>query len=302
MSLSSTRLSKRASLLHLSALKLAQSMRSGNFKSLYRGQGIEFQDVRDYLPGDNVRLIDWNVTARMGRAFIKQYNEDRELSVLIILDCSPSMYLPIQNKSKLSCAIETAAMLLLACKQNDGAIGAVFFDGKIQFSCPPKSGRENSMMLLSKFDTLDSNSHASVTEGSERENGSALTTALKGAAKILKKRSLVFVISDFRTTGWEEHMARLSQKNDVVSIRITDSYDKKLPKMGTTAFFDTETHKKRIFPTLSKDFAQKWEEAERKRSQTWKDSCTKHGAYPLMLSTEDDCVHILSQFFDSTKG
>ena len=164
------RLAKRASQLRLSAISLAENMRNGSFKSLYRGQGIEFSDVREYLHGDNVRAIDWNVTARMGRAFIKQYEEDRELSVFLILDCSRSMRLGTAH-TRLEKATEAAALLLLACEHNAGAIGAVFFDGKIQFSCPPKPGRENSMMILSKLDKIDSDEESEKTPECDYRHG-----------------------------------------------------------------------------------------------------------------------------------
>lgn len=289
--MNTTRLAKRASQLRLNAITLAENMRNGSFKSLYRGQGIEFSDVREYQPFDNVRAIDWNVTARMGRTFIKQYEEDRELSVLIILDCSRSMEISSQNGTRLNAACEAAALLLLACEHNAGAIGAVFFDGKILFSCEPKGGRENSMMILSKLDKIE------YRDEEEKSDGSVLPNALKGAAKLLKKRSLVFILSDFRSSKWEKPFAQLAQKNDVVAIRITDSTDTELPQMGTVPFFDPESKKRGIFPTLSKKFRQEWFEANRQRIDLWKDYCVKHGANPILLSTAEDCVLVLSRFF-----
>ncbi|WP_296322643.1 DUF58 domain-containing protein [uncultured Treponema sp.] len=284
------RLAQRASSLRLAAITLAENMRNGSFKSLYRGQGIEFSDVREYLNGDNVRSIDWNVTARMGRPFIKQYEEDRELSVFLILDCSRSMELG-SDVTRLSLAQEASALLLLACEHNAGAMGAVFFDGKIQFSCPPKAGRENSMMILSKLDKIDS-----ILE-SEKTDGSALSNAINGAAKLLKKRSLVFILSDFRSSRWEKPFARLAQKHDVVALRITDPSDSELPEIGTIPFYDAESKKKSLFPTLSRRFKAQWREANQKRSEQWKDFCSKHGAFPLTISTQEDAVSTLQRFF-----
>ena len=284
------RLAQRASSLRLAAITLAENMRNGSFKSLYRGQGIEFSDVREYLNGDNVRSIDWNVTARMGRPFIKQYEEDRELSVFLILDCSRSMELG-SDVTRLSLAQEASALLLLACEHNAGAMGAVFFDGKIQFSCPPKAGRENSMMILSKLDKIDS-----IPE-SEKSDGSALSNAINGAAKLLKKRSLVFILSDFRSSRWEKPFARLAQKHDVVALRITDPSDRELPEIGTIPFYDAESKKKSLFPTLSRRFKAQWREANQKRSEQWKDFCSKHGAFPLTISTQEDAVSTLQRFF-----
>ena len=290
MPMNTTRLAKKASQLRLSAISIAENMQNGSFKSLYRGQGIEFSDVREYLHGDNVRSIDWNVTARMGRAFIKQYEEDKELSVFLILDCSRSMESGLDS-SRLSQAQEAAALLLLAAEHISGAIGAVFFDGKIQFSCEPKAGRENSMMILSKLDKLDS------TPEDEKTGGSVLPNAITGAAKLLKKRSLVFILSDFRSAKWEKPFARLAQKNDVIAVKITSPTDSELPNIGTVPFFDPETNKKGLFPTLSKRFKHEWREANRQRTDSWKDFCIKHGASPVLLSTEDDAALVLSRFF-----
>lgn len=290
MPMNTTRLAKKASQLRLSAISLAENMRNGSFKSLYRGQGIEFSDVREYLHGDNVRSIDWNVTARMGRAFIKQYEEDKELSVFLILDCSRSMESGLAS-SRLSQAQEAAALLLLAAEHISGAIGAVFFDGKIQFSCAPKAGRENSMMILSKLDKLDS-----ITD-EEKTDGSVLPNAITGAAKLLKKRSLIFIFSDFRSAKWEKPFAQLAQKNDVIAVKITSPTDSELPNMGTVPFFDPETKKLGIFPTLSKRFKHEWREANMQRTELWKEFCIKHGATPVILSTEDDAALVLSRFF-----
>ncbi len=285
------KLSRRAARLKFSSIFLSENMRNGNFKSLYRGQGIEFSDVRDYLPGDNVRAIDWNVTAKMGRPFIKQYEEDKELSIFIILDDSVSMESGSRGKSKTQTAREAAALILLAAEKNAGSTGAVFFDGAIKFSCHPKPGREHAMMILSKLDKLDS------AEEYVRTNGSVLGNAIKGAGKILRKRSLVFLISDFRAAGWEKPFAQLSQKHDVIAVRMTDSTDSELPEIGTVPFFDSESKKTQVFPTSSKKFKMAWFEDNRARTDYWRDYCSKHGAHPLTLSTAEDPVTVLTKFF-----
>jgi len=291
MSIDTPRLAKKASQLRLAAISLAESMRNGSFKSLYRGQGIEFSGVREYLPFDNVRSIDWNVTSRMGKAFVKQYEEDRELSVFLILDCSRSMQTGSGEATRLQTASEAAALLILAAEQNSGAAGAVFFDGEIKFSIAPKSGRGNISVILSKLNKIDS-----IPE-SEKKDGSCLQNAIQGAAKLLRKRSLIFILSDFRTSKWEKSFARLAQKNDVVAIRITDSTDTELPQIGTLPFVDPETRQSAFFPTLSKRFRSEWREANRQRLDLWKEFCIKHGASPLLLSTAEDPALVLSKFF-----
>ena len=177
---------KKASYLRIVAYDLAEGMKSGNFRSLYRGQGIEFSGVRDYIRGDDIRSIDWNVTARMGRPYVKVFEEERELQIFIVVDSSLSMQLKTERRTKYETAAEAAALVTIASEMNGCPVGAVFFDGAIHFSCAPRLGREQTMLILTRLDKLPEKS----------ETGSVLGNALTGAGKLLKKRSLVFVLSD----------------------------------------------------------------------------------------------------------
>ena len=282
-------LSKRSSLLRLSAGVIAESLRNGNFKSAMKGQGIEFRDVREYFPQDNVRSIDWNVTARMGKAFVRQYEEDKELHVFFVLDRSLSMFAPSKGRSRIETAAETAALLLFAAEQNNSSVGAVFFDNKITFSTMARPGFHNAMTIFSLLCRVDENI----------KPGSFLPNALCGAEKLLKRRSLVFVISDFRVGGWKTSLARLAQKNDLVAIRITDALDTQLPEMGLASFVDVESGKSKKFPSSSKKFKKEWFEYARKQVDDWQSFCTHHGAFPLAVSTADDCAVVLGRFFAS---
>lgn len=280
-------LSKKARLLHLSALSLAEGMRNGSFHSLYKGQGIEFRGVREYLKGDDVRTIDWNVTARMGHPFVKVFEEDRELDVFIIVDTSCSMLLGSGKQTKLEKALECASLLTIASYHNASPVGAVLFDGKIHFSCSPKSGREQMMLLLSQFEKKYDNG----------VNGSALDNALLGAGKLLKKRTLVMVFSDFRTSDWLDSFGQLCHKHDVVAVRIEDSLDSKLPSVGSILFKDLESDYTCMLPTSSPALRKSWAESNKSRIDSWKYECIRHGGIPLLVSTDKDSVHELSGFF-----
>ena len=300
---------RRASLLRITANSLAESMHNGSFRSLYRGHGIEFDGVREYLAGDDIRTIDWNVTARMDRPFVKQFEEERELSVFLVLDCSLSMCTGRGRRNgardggsrgtpsgletpctRIETAAETAALLTLASEQNASPVGAVFFDGQIRFSCAPKRGRDQAMLLLSKFDSLEPDG------GTE---GSVLGTALAGAGKLLRRRSLVFVLSDFRSTGWERPFAMLAVKHDVVAVCIIDEQDEQLGKMGTLPFYDVESGLLRCLPTSSAEFQNAWRTAGRQRLELWKNTCKKRGGYPVVISTADRPDQVLNRFFSS---
>ena len=279
-------LSQKASYLRVAAGCLADSMRTGGFKSLYRGQGVEFSGVREYLRGDDVRAIDWNVTARMGKPYVKMFEEEHELQIFLIVDRSSSMFIGSKGKVKYETAAEAAALLSLAAELNESPVGAVFFDGKIHFSCAPEAGRTQSMHLLTRLDEVD-----------HTVRGSVLGNAITGAVKLLKHHSLVFVISDFRNAGWEEPFKLLCQKNDVAAIRITDPNDWEMPEVGVSPFIDSETGKRLVLPTLSQVFKSAWRDDYRKRSAKLEKLCASHDAGCVSISTEEDVVRQLSVFF-----
>ncbi len=280
-------ISLRASLLHLSSLSLAEKMKSGSFKSLYRGQGIEFSGVREYLVGDDVRAIDWNVTARMSKPFVKVFDEEKELDVFIIVDSSFSMDSGSKNQSKLETAMECASLISLASFYNSSPVGAVIFDGGLEFFCAPSPGKNHSFLLLSQFEK----------ERANRKVGSAIDSAIRGAEKLLKKRSLVFVISDFRSVGWQSSFARLCRKNDVIAIRITDEKDSSLPSVGSVLFTDPETSYSSLLPTSSRKFLDAWKESDEKRKEGWVKDCVRRGGIPLSISTSLDPAAVLIHFF-----
>lgn len=285
------RLLQKSRYLEIKARTLAEGMKSGSFRSLYRGQGIEMSAVRDYIRGDDIRAIDWNVTARMGKPYVKIFEEHRELQIFLILDNSLSMKCPVKKgPTRYETASEAAALLTFAAELNECPIGAVFFDGKINLALPPLWGREQTMVILSNLENR--------TENEEPVAGSALDSALNGAGKRLKKRSLIFILSDFRTTGYEKSLGILAQKHDVVALRITDPTDEKLPASGTFPFVDAETGITRIYPSSSGNFVKAWKNENEKRTKAFRDFCSKHGVLCTELSTQDDPLKVLSGIFE----
>ncbi|MEE0879113.1 MAG: DUF58 domain-containing protein [Treponemataceae bacterium] len=283
----SNTLAKSAASLRLRARSIAEGLRQGNFSSMFKGQGIDFAGVREYLHGDDIRSIDWNVTARMGRPFVKLYDEEREQIVFFIVDRSLSMETGSSNLTRLNLASETGALLLLAANSNSCPVGCVFFDGKINFSCMPKNSLDQTMLILSKF----ANREEKVS------TGSALASAIKGAEQILKNRSMIFILSDFRCPDYQDNLARLSQKHDVVAIRFTDANDFELPDFGMIGVQDPETNEKRTYPTFSSNFKRSWRENSNNVLERWKHMCKKNGVIPLIISTADDPALRLSRFF-----
>ncbi len=280
---------KKALYLRLMAENIAEGMKSGNFRSLYRGQGIEFAGVREYNRGDDIRTIDWNVTARMGRPYIKIFEEERELQIFLIVDSSRSMQLETaaDRRTKYAAAAEAAALVAIAAEINACPAGAVFFDGAINFSAEPALGKENTMQILNHLDRLPESP----------VSGSVLPGAITAAAKVLRKRTLVFILSDFRCAGWEKPLINLAQKNDVIAINLHDATDEELPSLGTVKFMDVETGRKMSLPSSSPAFKKEWRNYNEMNQNRWQDFCIKHGIMPVILDTKTEPVQVLNQIF-----
>ena len=280
---------KKALYLRLMAEDIAEGMKSGNFRSLYRGQGIEFAGVREYNRGDDIRTIDWNVTARMGRPYIKIFEEERELQIFLIVDSSRSMQLEnaTDRRTKYAAAAETAALVAIAAEINACPTGAVFFDGAINFSAEPALGKENTMQILNHLDRLPPSP----------VSGSVLPNAITAAAKVLRKRTLVFILSDFRCADWEKPLINLAQKNDVIAINLHDAADEELPSLGTVKFMDVETGRKMSLPSSTTAFKKEWRNYNEMNQNRWQDFCIKHGIMPVVLDTKTEPVQVLNQIF-----
>ena len=279
---------KKAAYLRIASADLAEGMKSGNFRSLYKGQGIEFSGVRDYIRGDDVRSIDWNVTARMGRPYVKVFEEERELQIFIIVDNSFSMQLGNDSYTKYESSAEAAALLTIASEMNGCPVGAVFFDGAIYFSCAPKLGREQTMLILNHLDKGPK----------ENIKGSVLESALNVTGKLLRKRSLVFIFSDFRSSHWEDSLISLAQKNDVVAFRMWNSFDEQLPQIGYAPFTDCESDLVMHLPTTSSQLKKEWRLQNESNTKQWQTLCLKHGVVPIVFKTTDEPFQVLNAVFD----
>lgn len=286
-------LAKKSKFLRLNAQNLAEGMKLGNFRSLFRGQGIEFSGVRDYVRGDDVRSIDWNVTARMARPFVKVFEEERELQIFLVVDASLSMKTGSRNRSKLESACEAASLITLASEINASPVGMVLFDGVTSFSCIPRTGREQIMHILDRLDKADNR------EDKPQEKGSALGQAISVASRMLNKRSLVFILSDFLVSPelYQKQLGILAQKNDVIAIKLTGDFDKSLPKFGTVPFMDVETGQTMRLPTGSQRFEKEWTTDYQRREKIWHDFCIKHNIRPVLMKSSEDEFHVLQTLF-----
>ena len=273
----------KANYLRLIAADLADSMKNGSFASLYKGQGMEFAGVREYIRGDDVRTIDWNVTARMSRPYIKQFEESRELQIFIILDASASMQIVNHKQTKYEKAAEAAAILALAAEINACPAGAVLFDGQIYYSTKPRLNKTQTMQIITELDRPPL----------KTAQGSVLANAISGAGKLLHSHSLVCIFSDFRAAGWEKPLTSLAQKNQVIAFRMTSEADGKLPSIGNAVFKDSESELETELPSSSADFQKKFKAYNQEHEKKWKNFCIAHGIQPIVFDISQESLKVL---------
>ncbi|HKP15560.1 MAG TPA: DUF58 domain-containing protein [Gemmatimonadaceae bacterium] len=221
---------RQVKLLELQTRGLVNSLFTGEYRSVFKGQGMEFAEVREYQAGDEVRSIDWNVTARMRRPFVKRYIEERELTVMLAVDLSGSERFGTRGRFKSELASELAAVLAMSAIRNNDRVGAVLFTDRIEHVVPPRKGRRHALRLMRDLLVFE-------PTGSRTD----LPAALEFTGKMLAHKSIIFVVSDFQAEELEHPLKLLAQRHDVVAVTVDDPSERTLPDIGLARFVDPET-------------------------------------------------------------
>jgi uncharacterized protein (DUF58 family) len=221
---------RQVKLLELQTRGLVNSLFTGEYRSVFKGQGMEFAEVREYQVGDEVRSIDWNVTARMRRPFVKRYIEERELTVMLAVDLSGSERFGTRGRFKSELASELAAVLAMSAIRNNDRVGAVLFTDRIEHVVPPRKGRRHALRLMRDLLVFE-------PAGSRTD----LPAALEFTMKMLTHKSIIFVVSDFQAEDLEHPLKLLAQRHDVVAVTVDDPSEQTLPDIGLARFVDPET-------------------------------------------------------------
>ena len=221
---------RQVKLLELRTRGLVNSLFTGEYRSVFKGQGMEFAEVREYQPGDEVRSIDWNVTARMGKPYVKRYIEERELTVMLAVDLSGSERFGTRARFKSELASELAAVLAMSAIRNNDRVGAVLFTDRIEHVVPPRKGRRHALRLMRDLLVFE-------PEG----KGTDLAAALEYTGKMLSHKAIIFVVSDFQAAELEQPLKLLAQRHDVVAVTVDDPSEQELPDIGLARFIDPET-------------------------------------------------------------
>ena len=265
-------------------------MFTGEYQSAFKGKGMSFREVREYSPGDDVRFMDWNVSARFSHPYTKVFEEERELSVILLVDTSTSNLFGTVGRRKKDLIIEMAAIITFSAINNNDKVGVVFFSNKIEKFIAPKKGRPHALYIVRELLSVDPTS-----------KGTNVDAALQYFNGISRQRSIAFILSDFIDSGYSEDLKVVSKKHDVIGLRVYDQMDSSLPDVGLMQTMDAETGSIRLIDTSSKVTRHNYHQHFMKQTEITKRNFIKAGADLLHIKTSDDYVKILQQFFHNRK-
>lgn len=274
-------------MLEIKTKHLTKEVLSGEYHAAFKGRGMAFSEVRNYQRGDEIRTIDWNVTARFNEPYVKVFEEERELSVFLLVDISSSMNFGANEKSKRDLALELSAVLSFSAISNNDKVGGVFFSNELEKFIPPGKGRKHALSILSELIYHENKS-----------TKTDLNAALKFVQHVAKKRSVVFVISDFiHTDNISDALSRLKRKHDVIALKIRDEAELKLPKLGFLPLKNLETGKWNWVNTRSKSTKELFKAQYERQDAAFFQDLKKRGIDGISIHTTDDFYPSLVELF-----
>lgn len=265
---------------------LVNDVFSGEYHSVFKGRGMEFAEVREYEPGDEIRSIDWNVTARLGRPYIKRFIEERELTVILMADVSASGHFGTANQMKSEITAEICALLAYAAIQNNDRVGLLMFTDQIENYIPPKKGRTHILRVIRE-----------VLYNQPGHTGTDLTQALEYLNRLLTRRSIVFILSDFLTEDYMKPLRVASKRHDVVAVTITDPRELSLPGVGLIELQDAETGEEVLVDTGDAGWRRQYAEYNEALREARDQQFRVTGVDAIHIRTDEPYIDPLLQFF-----
>jgi len=259
---------------------------AGEYTSAFKGHGMEFEEVRAYQPGDDIKSIDWNVTARTGEPYIKRFREERELTVLLVLDLSASGNFGSTGKKRNDIAAEICAVLSFSAIKNNDRVGLIVFTEDVEMFIPPGKGLTHTMRIIREILAFN-----------PKGKGTSISNALTYLGKVQQKNAVVFLISDFIDRGYDKKLKIMSEKHDLVAISISDPLERDLPDCGLVTIRDAETGQLRTIDSSSKSLRLQWRRAASERIDSIRKIMISLGLDHVHLDTGGDWIHTLSLFF-----
>src|SRR5215468_1204868 len=272
--------------LQLKARRAVEDLLGGEYHSVFKGAGIAFEEVREYQPGDDIRAIDWNVTARMGHPFIKRFIEERELTVFLAVDCSSSHQFGTRAQQKREVAAELAAVLAFSAISNNDRVGLVQFTDRIERFLPPRKGTRHVLRLI-----------RDVLFYQPEHHGTSLREGLDYLNRVLHRRTIVFLLSDFLDEGFEKSFKRTGRRHDLIALRITDPREEELPSVGLLELEDAETGERLLLDTGSRKVREAYRDAAVRRREAVRQLARQARTDLIDASTDGGHLDALIRFF-----
>jgi uncharacterized protein (DUF58 family) len=277
---------KKVKELEIISKKITTHLFTGEYHSAFKGKGMSFREVREYYQGDDIRFIDWNVSARYAHPFTKVFEEERELTVVLLVDVSASSLFGTLHTTKRDLITEIGAVLTFSAVNNDDKVGVIFFSDKIEKYIPPKKGKQHALYIVRELLTAE-----------PKRTGTDINEALKLFSRANNHKSIAFIMSDFIDENYEDKLRVMSSKHDVIGLKIYDKMDMQLPDVGLLEVEDLESGKRQWLDTSDAMVRYNYQQKFFQHSESCKNIFQKSGADLLHLRTDEDYVKILQQFF-----
>jgi uncharacterized protein (DUF58 family) len=277
---------RRVRRLEIRTRRLVEESLAGSYHSVFKGRGMEFSEVREYVPGDDVRTIDWNVSARMGHPFVKKFAEERELTVVLVVDASGSERFGSGPATKMEMSAEISALLAFSAIRNNDRVGLLLFTDRVELFLPPRKGREHGLRVLRE-----------VLAFQPRGHGTRIGRALEFLQRVVTKRAVIFLVSDFQDDGFERPLRVAAHKHDLVAVSVADPREARLPDVGLLNVIDPESGERGLIDSGSARVRLAYAEAARQRAEQLRATVRRCGVDLLELSTVEPYELPLSRFF-----
>ena len=290
MPLTTAEIIKKVKELEIISRKITTQLFTGEYHSAFRGKGMRFREVREYYHGDDVRFIDWNVSARYAHPFTKVFEEERELTVILLVDISASSLFGTIHQNKKDLITEIGAVLTFSAISNNDKVGVIFFSDKIEKYIPPKKGKEHALYIVRQLLTA-----------TPKHTGTDISEALNFFLRSNGQKSIAFIMSDFIDDNYERGLRVMGRKHDVIGLKVYDKMESQLPDIGMIKVQDLETQKAQWLNTSDAMVRYKYHQNFINQSTLSKNNFNKAGAQLLHIRTDEDYVKILQKFFKRRK-
>jgi len=277
---------KKVRELEIKSKKITTQLFTGEYHSAFKGKGMSFREVREYSAGDDVRFIDWNVSARYAHPFSKIFEEERELVMMLLIDTSTSNLFGTVGKRKKDLITEMAATLAFSAINNNDKVGVIFFSNKIEKYIPPKKGRQHALYIVRELLTVE-----------PKTSGTNLDEAIRYFNNTTRQKSIAFLLSDFLDSGYQNDLKVIGKRHDVIGIKVYDKMDMNLPDLGLLQMKDAESGNTKWVDTSDAMVRHNYQQHFLKESDACKSNFRKAGAELLHVRTDEDYIKILQQFF-----